>query len=413
MNCRFSTFLVFRTVMLGVLPACSADESPDPLAPGFVQIDVPAGPDSIGPNLAVGASGTVVLSWLEPDGKDHALRFSTLDDSEWLHARTVARGDNWFVNWADFPSVVPISESLWAAHWLVSQPAGGYAYDIAVALSTDNGQSWSESVTPHRDGTATEHGFVTLYPKGDGVGLVWLDGRKMLNEPGEDVAASGLTLRAAVLSPDLTLSNELLLDELTCDCCQTDVALTTDGPVAVYRDRTTSEIRDIYVSKYVGNRWKDGRPIANDNWEFPACPVNGPAIDANGQTAVVAWFTAADDVSRVRVGFSDDAALSFSIPIDVAVGETLGHVDVEMLSDRQIVVSWLRKTAIGSAEVCIRRVTVDGNLGPVHIVSAGEHVAMFSVPQMVRTGAELVLAWTVREDEVDYVRSARVPINSL
>jgi hypothetical protein len=164
----------------------------------------------------------------------------------WGNARTVARGEHWFVNWADFPSVVPISPALWAAHWLVSQPAGGYAYDVSVALSADSGQSWSEPVMPHRDGTATEHGFVTLYPRDAGVGLVWLDGRNMVDESGDDIAASGMTLRSATLSPDLMLSGELLVDGLACDCCQTDVALTSEGPVAIYRDRTAGEIRDIY-----------------------------------------------------------------------------------------------------------------------------------------------------------------------
>ena len=55
----------------------------------------------------------------------------------------------------------------------------------------------------------------------------------MVNEVTDDVAASGMTLRRASLSLDLVLSNELLVDGLICDCCQTDVAITSKGPVAV------------------------------------------------------------------------------------------------------------------------------------------------------------------------------------
>ncbi len=399
--------------MLAVLSACKVDVTPGPAVSDMVMIEVPAESESTSPNLAVGPDGTAVLSWLEPDGDDYTLKFSTLNDNVWGNARTVARGDNWFVNWADFPSVVPISPTLWAAHWLVSQPAGGYAYDISVALSADSGQSWSEPVTPHRDGTDTEHGFVSLYRNDAGVGLVWLDGRNMVHEAGDDKAASGMTLRAATLSPDLMLSNELLVDELICDCCQTDVALTSEGPVAIYRDRTTHETRDIYVSRYVGNRWRKGRPVANDNWKIPGCPVNGPAIGAKEKTVAVAWFSAANNVARVRVGFSDDAARSFSAPIDVARGETLGRVGLAMLSDGQVAVSWLRKTATDSAEVCVRRVSADGQLGPVQVISAGENVASFSVPQMVRTGGALVLAWTGQDRGVKQVMSARVSIDSL
>lgn len=400
-------------IMLGLLSACTVEEPPQAESQGIDMIDVPAVRESLSPNLAVGPDGTVALSWLELDGPESSLKFSRLSGRHWTSARSIAHGDNWFVNWADFPSVVPISATLWAAHWLVSQPAGGYAYDIAVALSTDSGQVWSEPMSPHRDGTETEHGFVTLYPNDAGVGLIWLDGRNMVNEARDDVAASGMTLRGASLSPDLALSNELLVDGLICDCCQTDVAITGKGPVAIYRDRTSTEIRDIYVARYIENRWQEGTPVASDSWNIPGCPVNGPVIDANDNTVAVAWFTAANNVARIQVGFSNDAAASFSAPIDVVSGETVGRVGLAILSDEQIAVSWIRKAPGDSAEVCIRRVSADGQLGPVTIVSGGDSVSTFSVPQMVRSGEDLILAWTRQVSGSNQVMSARVPIVTL
>ena len=400
-------------IMLGLLSACTVEEAPQAESQGIDMIDVPAVRESLSPNLAVGPDGTVALSWLELDGPESSLKFSRLSGRDWTSARSIAHGDNWFVNWADFPSVVPISATLWAAHWLVSQPAGGYAYDIAVALSTDSGQVWSEPISPHRDGTETEHGFVTLYPNDAGVGLIWLDGRNMVNEASDDVAASGMTLRGASLSPDLVLSSELLVDGLICDCCQTDVAITGKGPVAIYRDRTSTEIRDIYVARYIENRWQEGTPVASDGWNIPGCPVNGPVIDANDNTVAVAWFTAANNVARIQVGFSNDAAASFSAPIDVVSGETVGRVGLAILSDEQIAVSWIRKAPGDSAQVCIRRVSADGQLGPVTIVSGGDSVSTFSVPQMVRSGEDLILAWTRQVSGSNQVMSARVPIVTL
>jgi len=399
--------------MLGLLSACTVEEAPQAESQGIDMIDVPAVRESLSPNLAVGPDGTVALSWLELDGPESSLKFSRLSGRDWTSARSIAHGDNWFVNWADFPSVVPISATLWAAHWLVSQPAGGYAYDIAVALSTDSGQVWSEPMSPHRDGTETEHGFVTLYPNDAGVGLIWLDGRNMVNEASDDVAASGMTLRGASLSPDLVLSSELLVDGLICDCCQTDVAITGRGPVAIYRDRTSAEIRDIYVARYIENRWQEGTPVASDGWNIPGCPVNGPVIDAYDNTVAVAWFTAANNVARIQVGFSNDAAASFSAPIDVVSGETVGRVGLAILSDEQIAVSWIRKAPGDSAQVCIRRVSADGQLGPVTIVSGGDSVSTFSVPQMVRSGEDLILAWTRQVSGSNQVMSARVPIVTL
>ena len=75
----------------------------------------------MGPNLAVGPGGQIVLSWMAPDGAGHRLDFSVRQADGWSAPVTVARGDNWFVNWADFPSVVPLGGRLWAAHWLASQ----------------------------------------------------------------------------------------------------------------------------------------------------------------------------------------------------------------------------------------------------------------------------------------------------
>ena len=77
------------------------------------------------PHLFVSAEGTVILSWQEPAGEETALRFATLDGEQWTSPGTVATGDHWFLNWADFPSVIAGADSLWAAHWLANR-AGGF-----------------------------------------------------------------------------------------------------------------------------------------------------------------------------------------------------------------------------------------------------------------------------------------------
>src|SRR5690606_3962268 len=156
-------------------------------------------PGSRSPHLAAGPDGTLVMSWVEPDGDGHRLSYSSLGPDGWNAPRSAARGSGWFVNWADVPSVVPVSGPLWAAHWLEQQPAGGYAYDVAFSVSTDGGNTWSEGVVPHDDGTPTEHGFVTLFPQDDGVGLLWLDGRNMAQHSSGD-AMHGMTLRSATYS---------------------------------------------------------------------------------------------------------------------------------------------------------------------------------------------------------------------
>src|SRR5687767_4305137 len=74
-------------------------------APSVVaQITSPAGPGSGEPFLA-SHGDKVYLSWLEPADSAHALRFAVLDDTTWSEPRTIRSGRDFFVNWADFPSL--------------------------------------------------------------------------------------------------------------------------------------------------------------------------------------------------------------------------------------------------------------------------------------------------------------------
>ena len=108
-------------------------------------------PASIGarfPHLAATADGAiVVMSWLEPvnDAGQFRLRLSQWQEGRrWAEPTEVASGKDWFVNWADFPSVMPSADGPWAAHWLQQKPGGVYSYDVMVELSDDGGRTWGE-----------------------------------------------------------------------------------------------------------------------------------------------------------------------------------------------------------------------------------------------------------------------------
>ena len=194
-----------------------------------------------------------------------------MEDRDWRAPKVIARGDDWFVNWADFPSVVPIDDDTWAAHWLVRSGDSTYAYDVAMSVSTDAGEAWSAPLSPHSDGTPTEHGFVSLFPWHGDIGAVWLDGRKTINEyDAQNPTASGMTLRSAVMQRDGSLKQESLIDDLVCDCCQTDVALTASGPIVAYRNRSTKEVRDIFVARTANGDWQPGELVdegrLGDRW---------------------------------------------------------------------------------------------------------------------------------------------------
>ena len=357
-----------------------------------------------------GDSGDVVLSWLVPGVDASALHYSRLTAGQWAPSVSVVDGVEMFVNWADLPSVVPLGDRRLAAHWLIQRPHNVYSYDVAFAQSADDGATWSSAMSPHDDGTPTEHGFVSIFPFGDQLGLIWLDGRKMANaHDAHDPAATGMTLRAGFIDAQLSLQGEQVIDEFICDCCQTDVAVSAAGPVAVYRDRTGSEIRDIYVARFVNGAWQTGTPVGDDNWNIDACPVNGPSVIADDSFVAVAWFTAADG-PVVQVRTSTDSGETFGDAHDVVVGNTMGRVGLASLDDGDVAVSWF-SMGDGGAEVLARRVSQDGSLGDVTRIASS--AAGFSVPQLIRTGDDLIFAWTESADGEHRVVSARMPVAAL
>lgn len=409
-------YIPVTALFLAVLATSGCSGPPE--APA-VALSSPAGPASAEPHLAVAPDGTVVLSWLQRTDETASLNFSVLDGAQWLPARSIASGNNWFVNWADFPSVEPVSADLWAAHWLVRRAGGKYAYDVAVSLSWDGGMQWGPPIIPHTDGTATEHGFVTLFPHNGGVGALWLDGRNMSPDghEGHDQHSEdggGMTLRTVTVEPDGSLHAPQMIDDLVCDCCQTDVAIGENGPVIVYRNRTTDEIRDIYVMVERNGQWQTGVPVANDGWKIAGCPVNGPAVAAEANRLAVAWFTAANDHSRVRFARSANNGDSFTEAVDIDGEKPVGRVDVALLDKGAAAVSWLRPAASGKGgEVCVRRVLASGELGPVHVIASTSTARQSGFPQMLRRGQELVFAWTDTADEVSGIKTALMPISNL
>src|SRR6188768_4391384 len=83
-----------------------------------------ANPAALGaqsPRFAVLPAGGILMSWVERIPEGHALKYGVLRDGRWIHRGEAARGNDWFVNWSDFPSVVPIDESFWVAHWLINK----------------------------------------------------------------------------------------------------------------------------------------------------------------------------------------------------------------------------------------------------------------------------------------------------
>jgi hypothetical protein len=393
-----------------VFGACAPDTArePETLLPGVTALSSPAAVGSAEPNLSAGEDG-IVLTWLEPvEDEGWALRLASFRDGAWGETRTIVTSGDQFVNWADFPSAVRLSDGRLAAHWLQRGSEGGYDYGVRVMLSDDDGASWTEPWTPHEDGTPTEHGFVSLgaLPGGD-LGVLWLDGRRYVDTD-LGPASEEMALRHRVLAANGVPGPEIVVDDRVCDCCQTAMAPTGEGWVAVYRDRTDDEVRDILAARLVDGAWSEGRPVHRDGWTIAACPVNGPAVDAVGDLVAVAWFTGAGEVPRVQLAFSEDGGHTFSEPVRIDAGDPVGRVAVVLEGSGDALVTWIERTAEG-AEIRMRRVAPGAEPAAALVVAATSAARGAGFPRLAALGdGELLVAWTDLSGEASRVLVARV-----
>jgi hypothetical protein len=364
----------------------------------------PAAANSAQPQLSVSKRG-VLLSWIERSGDLATLKFSERTAAGWTPARTIASGRDWFVNWADVPSVLRLPSGALVAHWLQKSAASTYAYDVRLSTSTDDGKTWSASFTPHHDGTPTEHGFASIFPQGDGFGLIWLDGRNM-KQGGHDGHGSGaMTVRYARFNGAFKQVEETEVDAKVCECCPTAAAVTADGVIAAFRNRTDEEIRDNFVTRLSGGKWSAPQAVHDDNWKIAACPVNGPALSASGNSVVMSWFTAKNDQPTALAAFSADGGKTFSKPVRIDDVATLGRVDIELLPDGAALATWI-EFADQKAQFKARRIDRNGVKSPAVTISSLAGSRASGYPRAAVANGEVVFAWTESADGALQVRTA-------
>lgn len=282
------------------------------------------------PSVTVDPASGFVVTWQERGDAINQLKFAVIGfDGVARRQGTVAKGKDWFVNGADFPSLAVLDNGDWVTFWLQKTAPDTYAYSINSVRSRDRGVTWDAPIVIHRDGSDTEHGFVSLVAAGrDRVRMAWLDGRRMAGKGHDhEESAEHMTLRSATLGRDGKLKDEHELDDFTCSCCQTDGARGSRGTLFAYRDRTATEIRDISVLMLAGKQWSKPGSVHADDWTMPGCPVNGPALTARGDRFAVLWPTMASGEMQLKLALGD--GIRYDPPMLLAGGSTeLGRVDL-------------------------------------------------------------------------------------
>lgn len=333
--------------------------------------------------------GTVYLSWLESQDTTAFLRYARLEQNTWSQPVTIATGTSWFINWADYPTIA-FNDTAIIAHFLDRSGPGKYSYDVKYVVSKPDG-SWSTPRLLNEDGKDAEHGFVSLVPFHDDFFASWLDGRNTSMEGMEGMDHDGhgaMSLRAAIIGKDGLKKNEWLLDDRVCDCCQTSAAITANGPVVVYRDRTSEEVRDMSIVRWQDGAWTEPKSIYDDGWKINGCPVNGPRVSSIENNVAVVWYSAPDDSTQVKVAFSENGGKDFSEPVLINTKRMLGRVDIELLNGTDAAVSWIENDSIQVAVVDAKGVHWRAAVAGI----SSERSSGF--PQMTKRGDDLVFAWT-------------------
>ena len=146
--------------------------------------------------------------------------------------------------------------------------------------------------------------------------------------------------------------------------------------------------------------------VHQDGWKINGCPVNGPAVAANGRDVVVGWFTASTGDGRAFVAFSHDSGRSFAEPIRVDDDGTRGHMAVELLPDGSAAVSYT-DVAGARPQFKVRRIEASGARSPGITVA---DVAGGDYPRLAQGRDELLFAWTEIENGASHVRTARAAL---
>ncbi|MEE9361747.1 MAG: hypothetical protein V3U92_04040 [Cellulophaga sp.] len=370
----------------------------------------PAGNQSSLPFL-FSKNNSTLMSWVEVVDSISTLKYSELKGEKWSSPKDIISGNDWFVNWADFPMIAENNGNL-LTHVLKKSAPETFSYDVKINVFNKANSSWKTDILLHKDSINAEHGFVSALPyKKDSFFITWLDGRNTASEGGGHGEHKGaMSVRAAEVTVNGEITNSVMLDDKTCDCCQTTALITKNGPIVIYRDRSDEEVRDMSIVRLVDGKWTTPTPIYNDKWKIEGCPVNGPKVAGIENNIAVAWFTVVESKPVVKVLFSKDGGANFEVPTTIDDKTALGRVDIVMLNNDTALISWMA-TSEKKAEVKAVKVTASGEIGIPVVITTLSASRKTGFPQMELVKDKVLFAWTSVEDKESVVKTVFVALD--
>lgn len=392
--------------------------------PHVTSLDPPSAPGTESADAALAVdpgTGDLLLAWVAGDTTAWHVYFARSFDggASWSSpARVTEREYDVHPHGESSPRLVA-APGVIAIVWVNSVPAPGRKWpgsNIRFARSTDDGRTWSRTITLNDDTSAGPRGhlFHGAAWRGDsGLVVAWMDERGGA-APGNTAAEThGGHHTVEAEEPDATIYLATSSDGgarwdanrafrgAACPCCRVALARDPAGAVvAGWRKHFPGNVRDVVVAAL--DAPGEARVHA-DNWMYPGCPHTGPglAIDSSGGTHV-AWFSGVPGAAGVYYARAA-ATGAFETPVRLVGAITLpaAHPRVAAFPHGSAVVVW--------------DVGPDGRpaLHVAHIASGGRLVSSLSVPASggadhpevaALADGRVVVAWTERHGDATAIR---------
>ena len=307
------------TALALVMPlSAQAAEHPSHPAEGVrfeskVNLDITA-QSLAGPSIQIDEHDITHVAWMEEDSHGRTLRYARTPPSEGSPSSPMPVNLPGEVPyWRQEAPALAVQDDrvylVWAKMSPQTSPDKPFANELRLSRSVDGGRTFLPSGLINDDGEPVNHSFDSIRVDREGaIHVAWIDGRGGKKACGTYISRS--------MDHGLTFDKNKKIDDDTCVCCRTSVAIAPDGTLYVAWRKMFGDIRETVVARSHDGGMTFSEPVivGHDNWNYPGCP-HRPAsvgVDGDGRLYVV-WYTEGEDESpAIYVAHSDDRGQTFS-----------------------------------------------------------------------------------------------------
>ncbi|MEP6886771.1 MAG: sialidase family protein [Nitrospirales bacterium] len=268
----------------------------------------------VGPSIQLDEHNIAHVAWMEEKENARKLHYAhSASSDKSLSSPVSVNGPDEMPYWRqEAPALDVPGEHIylvWAKMPPQSPADKPFANELRLSRSLDGGKTFLPSALINDDGELVNHSFDSIRIGRDGaIHVAWIDGRGGKKTSGTYVSRSN--------DHGTTFEKNAKIDDETCVCCRTSVAIAPDGTVYVAWRKMFGDIRETVVARSfdAGTTFSEPVVVGNDRWVYPSCPHRPTSLGVDGDGRVyVIWYTEGEDETpAVYLAYSDDRARTFS-----------------------------------------------------------------------------------------------------